>query len=159
MKGLIRVRVARTPEDMFDSLSQKEESYYRKQAAKVAKILNHKIVQSLLREVVESEDVRLDCIQDIRVNILPSMRDPEYGDHLYGWYDREDCRICIYPAVRYKGSKFLTDPLVSFQFIKESVDTLIHEVLHARYRRESTVRRLTRKYLNRFYQRLFEYME
>ena len=52
MKGLIRARVARTPEDMFDNLSHKEESYYRKQAAKVARILNHKIVQSCMHAVV-----------------------------------------------------------------------------------------------------------
>jgi len=125
----------------------------------VANILNHRIIQSLLKKIIKSEDIRLDDIEDIRVMVLPSFWDREYGDHLFGSYDPEERRISIYPAVRYKGSKFLTDPLVSFQFIREAFDTIVHEVLHVRYSRESIVKKLTRKYLKRFYQMLKEYFD
>ena len=156
---LIHVRVARAPEDMLDRLPPRKRRYYKKQASKVANILNHKIMQSLLKEVIESEHISLDKIEDIRVMIMPSIKDREYGDHLFGYYDPKECRISIYPAVKYKGSKFLTDPMVSFQFIRESFDTLIHEVLHAKYSQESTVRKLTQKYLMEFYRMLQEYLE
>jgi len=156
---LIHVRVANTPEDMLDNLPPRKRRYYEKQALKVVRILNHKIIQSLLKEVIESEHIGLDRIGDIRVMRLPSVKDREYGDHLFGLYDPETRQVSIYPAINYKGLKFLTDPMVSFQFIRESFDTLIHEVLHAKYSRESTVRELTQKYLDRFYQMLQEYLE
>ena len=156
---MIRVRVANVPDDMLNGLSRKKRLYYKKQALKVAGILNHEIMQSLLEELIESENIDPDNIRDIRVMVLPSIKDREYGDHLYGLYDPEVGQISIYPAVNYKGSKFLTDPMVSFQFIRESFDTLVHEVLHSKYLQESTVRRLTQKYLKRFYRMLSEYLE
>lgn len=159
MGVLIRVRVARPPEDMLKGLSQKKRRYYKKQALMVANILNHRIIQSLLKEVIKSEDIRVDNIEDIRVMVLPSIGDREYGDHLLGSYDPKDRRISIYPAVKYKGSKFLTDPLVSFQFIREAFDTIVHEVLHLKFSRERVVKKLTRKYLKRFYQMLEEYFD
>jgi len=159
MRILIYVRVANTPEDWLDNLPLKKRRYYEKQAFKVARILNHKIMQSLLKEVIETEHINLQNIEDIRVMRLPSVKDREYRNHLFGLYDSEACQISIYPAVRYKGSKFLTDPMVSFQFIRESFNTLIHEVLHAKYSEESTVEKLTRKYLKVFYRMLREYVE
>lgn len=156
---MIRVRVAKIPKDMLESLSPRKRRYYERQASKVANILNHKIMQSLLKEVIESEDISRHNLKDIRVMVLPSIKDPEYGDHLFGCYDPKKCRISIYPAVKYKSSKFLTDPMVSFQFIRESFDTLVHEVLHAKHSRESTVRKLTQKYLDQFYRMLGENLE
>lgn len=156
---MIHVRVANIPDDMLDALSPRRRRYYEKKAWKVANILNHKIVQSLLMEVIKSEQIREDNILDIRVMVLPSKKDREYGEHLFGLYDADEGRISIYPAVKYKGSKFLTDPMVSFQFIKESIDTLIHEVLHAKYQKESTVKKLTQEYLERFYRMLREYLD
>lgn len=156
---MIYVRVARVPDDMLYGLSRRKRLYYKKQASKVASILNHKIIQSVLGELIENENIDPENIGDIRVMVLPSIKDREYGDHLYGLYDQETGQISIYPAVRYKGSKFLNDPMVSFQFIRESFDTLIHEVLHSRYSQESTVKKLTKKYLRRFYRMLSEYLE
>jgi hypothetical protein len=159
LKVLIHVRVAKIPKDMLDRLSSRKKRYYKRQALKVANILNHRVMQSLLKEVITSENISLHNIDDIRVMVLPSVKDREYGDHLFGSYDHEKCRISIYPAVKYKGPRFLTDPMVSFQFIRESFDTLVHEVLHAKYPQESTVKKLTRKYLKRFYQMLQENLE
>lgn len=89
--SLIHVRVARAPEDMLDSLHPKKRRYYEKQASKVANILNHKIIQSLLKEVIETEHISLDDIEDTRVMILPSIKDREYGDQLFGFYDHKEC--------------------------------------------------------------------
>jgi hypothetical protein len=156
---LIEVRLANPPEEMFDAYTRRERSYYEEQSEKVVGILNHKITKSLVMEVIEAEGIRRRNIKDIRVMILPSMRDPEYGDHLYGLYDHDAKQISIYPGVKYRSSEFLKDPMVSFQFIRESIITLIHEVLHAKYSKETTVKKLTPKYLKRFYRMLRSYLE
>jgi hypothetical protein len=151
---MIDVRVANVPERMMSDLPREERLYYKKKARKVARILRHRIMQSLLRKMIESEDIDLGKIRDVRIMVLPSTMEREYGDHLYGLYDPVGGQISIYPAVRYKGSKFLTDPMVSFQFARESFDTMIHEILHSKYCQERIVRRLTRKYLKRLYRML-----
>jgi len=156
---LIEVRLANPPKEMLSRYTLKERHYYEEQSEKVVRILNHRITKSLLKEVIETEGIKQKNIRDIRVMILPSMRDPEYGDHLYGLYDHDGKRISIYPGVKYKSSKFLRDPMVSFQFIRESIITVIHEVLHAKYSEEAAVRKLTQKYLKRFYKMLRRHLE
>lgn len=156
---MIRIRMANPPKDMLDKLPRKKRLYYKKKAMKVVTILNHRVMQSLLKELIEHENLDLDRIGDVRVMVLPSTKDREYGEHLYGLYDPKSGRISIYPAVKYKSPEFLRDPMVSFQFIMESFDTLVHEILHSKYRKESTVKSLTKTYLKRFYQMLSEYLE
>jgi len=165
---MITVRLTNPPNALLSLFSDKEREFYYNYSEFVFFELSKDRVQSFLNLVMGEEGIDLSEVEDIRIMRFPfgtSEAEIEYADRqkinidkgtYFGHYMPTRKRIDIYPP-RF-SSEFIKNTVAKqiwdeeemryYFFCYEPVKTLLHELLHIKYKEdEKTVERLSKKYM------------
>jgi hypothetical protein len=131
--------------------------YYVKYSELMYRILGTKSVLAFTQVVMNTENIEKDKVKEIKVMRLPAFRSrqlKEVGDErqLMGRYSPKKCLIELYPLLVWsderkplnKKDMDLSKKLGEIGI--HTIKTLIHEILHIKYKDEGKVKELTDKY-------------
>jgi hypothetical protein len=124
-------------------------SYY---ASTVTETLKKPLFQKFLQWIMNRENIEKKSVNDIQVRLFPSKK--KNGKSLAGRCNSDDGIIIIFPKrqsfLQKKMQKYKKEK-VSFYLKSRAMASLIHELLHIKYKSdEGKVQHLTKKYFSTF---------
>jgi len=159
------LKLAQIPKFALNEFHQTQVEYYTKYSELMYRILGIKSVPVFIEAIMKTENIEKDKVKEIKVMRLPAFRSRQLkevddGRQLMGRYSDKKCLIELYPLLVWPDEK---KPLSKkdMDLNKKlgetgvhTVKTLIHEILHIKYKDEGKVKELTDKYF-RLYETSF----
>lgn len=151
------LKLAQIPKFALNEFHQTQVEYYAKYSKLMYRILGIKSVPVFIEAIMKTENIEKDQVTEIKVMRLPAFRSrqlKEVGDErqLMGRYSAKKCLIELYPLLVWSNEEKLLNQK-DMDLSKKlgeigvhTIKTLIHEILHIKYKDESKVKELTDKY-------------
>jgi len=146
-----KIRVVASPKKQ-QKCPEHHQQFYSDYASTVSATLKKPMFQKFLHWLLKTEEITKHDVTDIQVRVFPLQK--ENGNSLAGRCNHKGGVIHIFPKKRsYVKEKFENNKKEKVRFYLKSraMATLIHEILHFRYKgNEKKVRKLTKKYFSIF---------
>ncbi len=164
---MLKIRRANPSQELLESLSEVERKFHLEYAELIVKFLQNPDLMEFIESMIsKKEGIDLSQVKDIRVMVPPPLDDVTKISRTakHGYFNHYNNSITIFPSLPYEiGISKISDKEKAFaDLMKENevmtkyvipyaIKTLIHEILHVKYRHEEMkVLELTEHYYLEF---------